>query len=219
MFQSKKIVLNRWKDEFFTLLLFLICLMLLIFFPSQNHIGQTLIGFVFILFVLPWLFSRLVIKQPLKNLGWKTISWSKNKLWIAGFLISSVIIGLLIVQIPFIRENYLINTTVARYFWAFLFYELVIFNLLAFLETSFFQGFLLMIFKNKLKRWSLVVSFILFLIYIFSFVGFQWSLTPFIVIMGITSLLSYRAESFFWSYVAILISDILINASFIRAIH
>ena len=215
----KKNKLTLWQEELFAVLLFIVSLMLLKFFPSQNSIGQTLTGFAFILGLLPFLFIKFILKKDIRNFGWQIVSWKKYQKWIITFFIASLALGFLSILLPLVRENYFINTLVAKYFWAFVFYELVIVNILVFLETAFFQGFILSALKDKLGKMSILAAFLAFMIYLFILQGLDWSLLPFLLIFLATSFLSYLTRSFYWSYGIILMSHILIDAYFIRAIH
>lgn len=215
----QKFNLIDWQEELFALLISAVSLTLLRFFPSQNSLGQNLTGFVFALALLPLLFSKFIIKKSLKNFGWIFVGWKENAKWIISTLLLSFLVGFGLIFLPIVKENYFINVLVAKYFWAFVFYELVIINILTFLETSFFQGFVLFSFKEKLGKMSILLSFVGFILYLFLMKGFDWSIIPFIGAFVLTSFLTFKTRSFFWSYTIILILHIAIDAYFISAIH
>lgn len=215
----QKFDLASWQEEIFAMLIFVVSLSLLKFFPSQNSLGQNLTGFVFALALLPYLFSKFIIKKSLESFGWHFVSWKENAKWIIGTLLLSFLIGFGLTFWPLVKENYFINVLVAKYFWAFVFYELIIINILTFLEVSFFQGFVLFSFKEKLGKFSLLLSLIGFMLYLFLMKGFDWSIIPFIGAFALTSFLTFKIRSFFWSYLIILVLHIAIDAYFISAIH
>jgi hypothetical protein len=217
MIYKKKSYFLEWKEEIMTSLIVLACLILLTIFPSNGAL-QFFTKSLFFLLIVPILYIKLVLKKNLSQFGFNFKNYKIGFLWsFAAFGFSLLLFFMLLRFYPSPDTRSLPNAVVTN-FWAFLFYELIIINSLFFLQQFFVQGFVLFFLKEKFGAWSVIISFLILLIFLL--IGGSPSLAdlPLLVFFLTANFASYKSSSFIYSYVAGLLFFVSTHAYLIHLI-
>lgn len=216
MFANKKIQpIHENKELLLGLFLAFFCIFLAYSFPAQG-VAQTLTKSLLFLFVAPALFVRFILKKTLSDFG---INFKNKRLGISlsglGLFFSFLTIygAAKYSNLPL---DYTLPDYLRQSFPAFLFYELVLINLLFFLQDFFFCGFLQTILKPHSKK---LTPFLITAAYaLISFLNEEpaLNLAAFSGLILIKSFLSYQTESFLYGYFSSLIFTIILDSYIIH---
>jgi hypothetical protein len=206
--------LNRllpWKEFLISSGVILLCLFLFFFFPAQDFF-QKIFREIFFFLLVPVLYIKFVLKKDLADFGWNFSCQRTGIYWTAGIIFSLTLVLGILIKFTAFSESYFLSRTIRENFWAFLFYELVAFNFLFFLQEFFFKGFVLFTLAKKFKGWSVGIVFSLYALILLLENDFSWQMTPLILYMLGGSLIAYKNKSFWLSYLVGLIFIILLDS-------
>jgi len=198
----------------------LACLFLSISFPAKSGIQQITKNMSFLV-IIPILYIKLVLKKNLKDYG-LTFSNNKNKkniiiLTSIVFFFSLLVVYALINYTNF-KKDYHLESYIINNFWFFMTYELILVNILLFIQTFFYQGFIMFTYLKKLNHWSIFIQFFLYVINITILGSFSWQMVPFIIISLTGGLITYKSRSFIYSYIMGLLFIIILDSYIIYTI-
>ncbi len=160
------------------------CLALYFQFPVGDLKMHIFCGIIVFLGVLPYLYTKIIIKQEKSVLG--LVSWKNGDIYTLFFLASAVIVGGLVgfcvVSLGWGVENYLavISETILYDFRAFLIYEIAFVAPMIFLITFFSWGFVYAIKWSK-EIYTFICALIAYSILLYSFYNSFWIITPFLI--------------------------------------
>ncbi len=215
--------LSAWKETIFSSLAIALFLAVYYIFPSFYGQGllpifQTITKSALLLVVAPWLFVRFILQKDFRDFGFNL----KNKK--IGFisagiaLVFSLILSYILISYAGFLKIYQLQPIVIASFWFFLLKELVLINILLFIQLSFFQGFVLSVFSKKFLYGSIFIQAMLFLLPNLLSQSHPLSYLPMIVIALLGGTLSYINRSFFYSYFYGLAYIILLDSYVIYAL-
>lgn len=198
--------LSEYRRFIVTGILVFFSLGFLIFFPESDRVSPVfqgaVIGLIFFL-VIPLLYSRLILKEPLKNLGLQRGHTA------AGIFsgIFSVVLALAIVvalayAFPAFREQYNLPVLVERSFFWFVFYELVLASAIALLYEIFFRGMVELLWLKETGIWAVFLQAALFLGFIYLSDTLSWQKVPLLLFSPFAGFIAYRSQSLWYSFIA-----------------
>jgi hypothetical protein len=183
-------------------LIILACLFLSISFPAKAGFQQITKNLSFLV-IIPVLYIKLVLKEDLKNYG-LNFSKKENKkrgiFWAMFMLFVSFLVAYLLINYTDFKKGYILAAYITGNFGIFIAYELILVNLLLFIQNFFFQGFVLFTYLKKLDYWSILIQFCLYSLFIFVLGNFSWQLAPFIILSLTGGWVTYKSRSFLYSY-------------------
>lgn len=176
------------------------------FFTKSDGFNPAMQGFiagiVFFL-VVPVLYSKIVLKESLKNIGWQKGNIAAGVLTgIASVIFGGAIVVGLVYTFPNFREQYVFPAIVEKSFVWFMLYELILVAFVTFIYEVFFRGFIQLLWLRELGIWAIAVQTLFFLGMIFLDDSLSWQMAPFIIFSPLAGFIAYRSQSIWYSFVA-----------------
>lgn len=203
--------LHNWKTEIISSAVILLCLFLDLFFPTDGYLQKFSASFFF-LFVLPILYIKIILKKDLSQFGFNLQNKRRGFFWATIMLVASLLTIAVLIYFFNFDQNYSISFYVATIFPMFLIYELIYINFIYFINEFFFRGFVMFPFMKKLGAWSVLIQFLIFILYLISIQTIDWQATPLIIVSIAGGIVSYKNKSFLYSYAASLVFIIILDA-------
>lgn len=210
---------NIFHKRFLITGLLVVCSVVFLGFFSQsqkvNPLFQTfLVGIAFFLLV-PMLYCKIVLREPLALLGWQ-----RGKMWLGVlFSVLSVILALGIVLIlsrfTVFREQYFISVTIQTNFLWFLMYELLLVPFIVLLYEVFFRGFIQMLWLRSFGILSVFVQAAIFLLLLFLSGDLSWQRVPALIFAPFAGLIVYASESLWYAIAATWLFFLLTDVFFL----
>jgi len=176
-----------------------------LFSKSDNFssvLQSFIVGIIFFL-VVPVLYSKIVLKESLKNIGWQKGGVSDGVL--AG-IVSVALAGVIVLALTFVfpdfREQYVFPVIVKKSFVWFMLYELVLVAFIVFIYEVFFRGFVQLFWLRAFGMRAIVVQMAFFLALLFVSQSISWQMAPFIVFCPLAGFIAYRSRSIWYSFAA-----------------
>ncbi len=200
---TKEIFLN--KRFIVTGLLVVFSVFFLGFFSQSekiNPIFQTLLVSITFFLVVPILYSRIVLKESLKNWGWQ-----EGKIFL-GILSGMISVALALVAVFFLSrytnltEEYFFPVSVQKSFLWFLLYELVFASLATLLYEAFFRGLVQLLWLRSFGIWAVFFQAIFFVGLLFLSGDISWQSAPLIIFSPFAGLIAYFSQSLWYSWAA-----------------
>ena len=214
-----KIFFLKNKESVINSIVIVVCLVLSVFFPTQNAV-QNLLKDLFFLFVIPILYIKLVLKKNIADFGLNIQNKKVGIFWAGMMLLMSLAIAFIAIQYSDFPKVYRLSSLVVSNFWFFLLDMLVFLNIMLFLQEFFFHGFVMLPFMKKMKVWTIFIQFILFFVFLLLIGGdFQkklWMILPFLILSLTGGITAYKSKSVIYSYASGLLFLIIINAYLIK---
>lgn len=170
---------------------------------SLSPVFQSFIVSIIFFLVIPVLYSKIVLKESLKNIGWQKGNVSAGVLiGIASVILAGAIVVGLAFTFPDFREQYVFPAVVEKSFVWFMLYELILVAFVTFIYEVFFRGFVQLLWLRELGIWSAAIQAAFFLGLLFISQSFSWQMAPFIIFCPFSGFISYRSQSIWYSLAA-----------------
>ncbi len=188
-----------------TAILIVFCLTFFTFFEQVDSLSSFIQGFIIVaifFFVLPIAYCRLVLDEPLKNLGIQVTSHIQGILWavlasFGGFFI----VWALQMQFPKIAEETLFPVLVETHFGWFVLYALVCIPLTQVVYEVFFRGMLQYLWLgNTWLAFGIQALFFAFLVLAGKAVNFGD--IPFLMTALLSGLVMKKTSSLWYAWLA-----------------
>lgn len=208
-----KRVIYTNRELVVTIFLVLACVLLNLFFDAQGAFQKilSLAGF----FVLaPALYVKFILKKKWSDFGLQKGDWKKG----VGGIIIALVVSLLILYIlinyfGFLESHGAIGKLKGN-FGAFLYYEAVLIFSILLAFGVFFQGLILFVSESRLWRLSVLIQFLLFLLFLWISGGFQWDATYYIISAFFSGVIVYQSRSLLYgiaySWIFVVIADAIV---------
>jgi hypothetical protein len=177
-----------------------ICLLLFSFFPA-NSFSQNLTKSLFFLVFIPFLYIKYILKKNFSDFGFSLKINKDDLIWGGLMLAISLLIIYLLANFTAFGKNYHLSHNVSKSFWLFAFYELVLVNVLFFIQEYFFKGFIISIFRGKIGYLSILIQAIIYLIPLWIFSSSIWQAIPLSIFALAGGLAAFKGRSFIYSYI------------------
>ncbi|MFA7208668.1 MAG: hypothetical protein WC120_00125 [Parcubacteria group bacterium] len=213
--KQKSNLLSLWGTELISSAIVLLCLFLAVYFPAQGLL-QSLSRAFFILFLLPALYIKFILKQNLSDFGFNLRNPKVGFSWATGMLIVSFLIIFILIRFSDFENNYLIPAYLAKNFGLFLFYELIVINFILFLYEFFFKGFLLFSLTKNLGFLAIFIQALVFILFMTIIGIMDWEMAPTAILAFTGGIVAYKSRSFIYSYLMGLIFTLFLDAYIIH---
>lgn len=200
-------------DLVITFTVIVLCMVLFSFFPTRDSFQKVVLSLVF-LFLVPYLYIRVVLKDKLKNFG-----FNFNK-WIGGFWIMPICFILaggffyLVFNYTDFKESYYLGKyKLIKNFWYLFFYEFLLVNLFVLLYEFFFRGFIMFYFEKKFGFYTVFVQFLFFILFldILELLNLDYIFYVFTALLA--GLIAYKSRSlvysYFFSIIVLVVADLI----------
>ena len=183
------------------------------FFPVQDNFQSLFSGFIFMV-LFPFLVVKFVFKEPIRNYGVFFPQLTKKTfLQITLLFFLALALFFLLFSYTPIGENYFPSSFPLNGFFYFII-SILIGGLFSLLFSSFFQGFLLFILEKFFKEWGILLQWFCFILFLLLSGGFNWDMTPYIIISLFSGIVAYLTRSFFigflFTWIFVILSDMLL---------
>jgi len=185
-------------------------------FPAKLN-GEIFWVNLILFFIFPWLVIRFLLKEKLGDFG---ISWGDPK---KGIIFSVFTLAIFlaanyyIVSNPAFRSQLPISPDMARSFWIFLWFEILIFLPLHFFWEFFFRGFLQFGFEKKIGYFAILVQA---LVQTMVYWGSSWLVILLILSSALfAGLIARASRSIVYSFATMWLISISFDIMIIRLIH
>lgn len=184
-----------------TLALIFACMWLFAFFPIEVGYFQGISLRLVFLFLVPYLYIRMILKKNLSEFGFQIVKWKE------GFYIMPVcfliMAGVFYVvfqytdfkEVYFLREHSFVNS----FLYLFI-YEFLIINLDVFLYEVFFRGFVMFYFKNRFGIYSVFAQLIVFILFFYLLERLSLGYIFYMATALLAGLIAYKSKSLAYSY-------------------
>lgn len=175
----------------------------LVFFSGSDSLSPVFQGVIIsvaFFLVIPLLYSKMVMGEPLQNLGLQKGSFGSGMFTsvIAIFVASALVVGLTIF-FPAFHEQYSLPALVQKNFFWFVFYELLVVSSVVLLYEVFFRGLVQLFWLKDFGMWAILVQTGLFYGLSYFGDGFSWQKAPLLIFCPLTGLIAYRSQSLWYS--------------------
>lgn len=176
------------------------------FFARSDGFSPVMQGFIagiIFFLVVPVLYSKIVLKESLKNIGWQKGNVSAGVLTgiVSVILAGAIVVGLAY-AFPNFREQYIFPATVEESFVWFILYEIVLVPFVVLLYEVFFRGFVQLLWLSEFGLWAIAIQTLLFLGLLFFDNSLSWQMVPFIIFSPLAGFIAYRSQSIWFSFAA-----------------
>jgi hypothetical protein len=206
---------NTNKKLLVTSGMIILCLFLFVAFPT-NNVFQKMIVYATFFVTIPILYVKIVLKENLKDYGLQIGNWKKGLLWGSLSLAGSLAVFYLIINYTKFPLSYNLNPLVTDQFSHFMLYEIFLVGFFVFIYEFFFRGIIMFSLAPKMRGWSIVIQFILFILLLFCTGSFRWSMTYFIIGAAFSGIAAYQSRSLIYSISASWIFIVIADAWFIK---
>lgn len=176
------------------------------FFARSDGFSPVMQGFiagiVFFL-VVPVLYSKIVLKESLKNIGWQKGNVSAGVLTgiVSVILAGAIVVGLAY-AFPNFREQYIFPATVEKSFVWFMLYELILVAFVIFIYEVFFRGFVQLLWLKEFGLWAIFIQAAFFIGLFFLGDSLSWQMAPLIIFCPLAGFVAYHSQSIWYSFAA-----------------
>ena len=167
-----------------------------------NPIFQTFLVSVAFFLVVPVFYCRMVLKEPLANLG-----WHKGNMF-SGIFVSmlAVAVGLGIIfalsRYASFTSHFLLPSAVEKSFLAFVLYEAALVPFVAFLYEVFFRGLLQRLWLGSFGLLSVLIQSGLFTTLLYLADDLSWQRVPALIFAPLSGLIVYYSGSLWYAWAA-----------------
>ena len=198
------------KEITLGLLVTIFSLLLFSIFPSQGFF-QELTKAIFFLFLIPWLFIRLILKKKITSFGFSFGKIEANLKEGLVILIIYIAFAYALIDFTDFARKYSVPTLAQENIGFFLFYQLILVNFIFFFQEYFFKGFFITLLRPLTGWWSILIQSAVYLLPLFIISNNFWQIIPAALVSILGGFLAYRGKSFFYSYVSGLIFFIILD--------
>lgn len=213
------LLLARNKEFLVTSLVVMASLLFLGYFKESSQVSpalQSLIVAVAVFLVIPLLYCRIVLEQPLSRLGFQ-----RGNPW-AGIGGSVIALGLalsaLFVLWNFtpLLESYRLPVAVEERFLFFVIYEVFLNGFFLFLFEVFFRGMILFLWLKDFRIWGVFIQAFIFagILYLSGDLseGVNPQILPMLLFAPLAGLIAYQSRSIWYSFGASWFFILLVDA-------
>ncbi len=167
-----------------------------------NPVFQTFLVSVTFFLVVPLLYCKIVLKEPLSSLGWQ-----QGKA-LPGFLLgtASVLVGLGIVAalmyFTSFREHYMLPASVKTNFFSFVLYEALLVPFTILLYEVFFRGLVQRLWLGSLGLVSVLLQVSLFIGLLALSGDVSWQRVPALIFAPLSGVIVYYSGSLWYAWAA-----------------
>lgn len=199
-----------YKKQLMTVGIILICLVLYGIFPARNIFQQIISSFAFLL-IIPLLYIKIILKDPLIKYGIGLGERRQGVIWMGLSLVASLSIFYILLHYTSLPQKFQLPGLAAEKFSFFVMYEILLVGLFAILYEFFFRGLMTLGLK-ELGIWAVAIQSVIFASFFAITSGFDWSIILFTIISPFAGMAAYQSKSLLYSFGTSLIFIIIADA-------
>lgn len=203
-------------QEFVGLGVALACIFLARVFPAEKLLQDTLVVMAFFL-VIPLLYSKIITKKTLGELGLRLGNWKMGLMLAGAGLLLSASVSYLLVAYSDFSSRYYLAQWVKGGFWSFVLYEVLIVSYFILLYEFFFRGFIMLGILKKMGAGAVILQVAFFGLFLALANSLDWGVSPYIIAALVGGTIAYKTKSIAYSaayaWLFIVITDALVIGS------
>jgi hypothetical protein len=208
---KKNLFAAKNRDLIAGSLVIVACFLLFIFFQTKDVFQIATKEIVFFI-IIPSLYINFILKKPLGEFGLNLKNKKAGLFW--GILVTSLLFFacyFLATYTNFAKEYKIPEAIIGNFHW-FLFYELLLINLIIFVQEFFFRGLVLFLFSSKIGAWAIALQGALSIILITAGQKPSWQELPLSLVAFSSGIIAYKSRSFVYSYISALLFQLLLDS-------
>jgi len=179
------------KKFVFSNILITTSLLFVIFFHTEGVVQQILTSVTF-LFLLPLLFTRFILKTPLKKLS---LSFPEKLTDILFACIVYIIVGGILITLSSIFSLSQ-PPVIIESFALFFLLHILFTGIVTFVFEFFFRGFVQTTWREKIGKWSILLQWLIFIFFLVATNSLKdTDMLPFIILAPISGIISHKTNS------------------------
>jgi len=202
---------NRKKEFIISLVFAVCCLVLYGIFPTENTFQEVFSPFVF-LFLLPFLYIKLILKKNVGDFGMKIGDFKKGMIWSALSLLAMLLIFYAVYHYTNFSREYSLPKAISQNFWIFLAYEFLLVGIFSFLYEFFFRGFIFFNLYKKFDFWAIIIQWSLFTLFFMAVGNFNLINLYYFVIALFSGIIIYKSRSIWYCFITSILFVIIADA-------
>lgn len=218
MIGEKQNILSNWKEELITSAVIVACLALFSFFPTQGP-AQAITSSLVFLFLIPFLYIKLILKKNLKDYGWQLGNWKQGIIFAAISLVLSLLIFYILYHYSTFPKVYKLPLTATQNFGLFILYEFTLVAFFLALYEFFFRGFIMFSFSTKAGVASVAIQWLMFFIFLLISGSLIWQNALYMIVALFSGLIAFKSRSLLYSFVFGLFFLIIADALLIKLLY
>lgn len=220
MIKIEKVKKNIDLEILVTSLAIFICMFLYAFFPiRENDNFQQIILSLSFLFLVPFLYIKIVFKDKMKNFGFQIVSWREGFLIMPICLLITALFVYVIFRYTGFQDNYFLGKfEFVKSYWYLFFYEFIIANLFIFLCELFFRGFVMFYFEKRFGIYSILIQFLFFILFLNILGRLNMDNIFYVFTTLVAGLIAYRSKSLVYSYFFSIIVLVAIDIIYLKLV-
>jgi len=175
-------------------------------FSANERLSPVFQGFivsVVFFLVIPLLYSKMVLKESLKNLGLQRGNFGAGVLTaIVSVALALAAVIMLALAFPQFRAQYAFPALVETSFVWFVLYELVLVSFMVILYEVFFRGLVVLLWLKELGLWAVLIQAGLFFSFAYLSQDISWQRLPLLIFCPLAGFIAYRSGSLWYSFAA-----------------
>lgn len=189
------------------------------FFEESESVAPAVQAFIVSLvffLAIPVLYSKIILGEPLGNMGWQRGSAFAGAVSGAACVgLATVVSVLLIKMSPFGEQYRMPGLAETDFFW-FVLYEVILVSLVTFLYEAFFRGFIQLSWLRDFGVMAVVAQTAFFFAFFYLSGSFTWQYAPILLFAPLSGIIAHVSRSIWYPFIAgwlyFFITDILILA-------
>lgn len=174
------------------------------FFTESDKLSPAVQGFIVSLvffLVIPVFYSKIVLKESLKNIGWQKGDVTTGI--VTGIVAVAIALGAVIAlafTYPEFRAAYALPVLVEASFLWFMLYELLLVSLTVLLYEVFFRGLVQLSWLRRFGAWAALWQAGLFFGLFFLSQDVSWATVPLLLFSPFAGYIAHRTQSIWYSF-------------------
>jgi len=188
-----------------TTLFVCITLGLLYGLPESGSLDSTLqdiIASSIFLLVLPVIYCKMILKEPLSSIGLREARWLPAFFWGGVMIVVGGVLLLLLLPVEGFREAYRLPAFIQKSFKWFVVYEVLVVGGIALLYEVFFRGLVMKLWLGPFGPVAIVLQSALFIGFIGISSGFSWQYALLCYASLFSGAVAYFSRSIYASWLA-----------------
>ncbi|MBP7811393.1 MAG: hypothetical protein KA054_00955 [Candidatus Moranbacteria bacterium] len=169
---------------------------------SLDSVTQGVIASGIFLLVLPIIYCKMILKEPLSALGIREARWLPAFFWGGIMLLMGGILLFFLLPVEGFRSAYELPSFVGRSFTRFIVYEIVAVGGIAFLYEVFFRGLIMKLWLGSLGPLAIVLQSAIFIGFIGIANGLSWQYAVLCYSSLFSGAVAYFSRSIYASWLA-----------------
>ncbi|MDO8566414.1 MAG: CPBP family intramembrane metalloprotease [Candidatus Moranbacteria bacterium] len=187
-------------------LLVVFSILFLGFFPENDRLSPAFQGLIVSLaffLVIPLLYSKIVLRESLKNIGLQKGNFGAGVLiGTASVILAVILVVFLAFTFPPFRAQYVFPALIETGFVWFVLYELVLVPFMIILYEVFFRGLVELLWLKAFGLWAVFIQTGIFLGFSYLSHDVSWQRLPFLIFCPLAGFIAYRSGSLWYSFAA-----------------